>query len=101
MVQHIRSYPGFQDIWEISTFHDGNAFTQISSTEILRNIRALVSLIGKDELGFTADEVGTHSVRSSLAMMMYLTPEIPTYTIMLVGCWNFAAFLAYIEQQVK
>ena len=51
-------------------------------------------------LGFTSDNIGTHSVRSSLAMMMYLAKE-QIYTIMLIGRWSSDAFLAYIEKQMK
>ena len=53
--------------------------------------------IGVDVLGFISDEIGTHSDRASLAMMMYLAKE-QIYTIMLVGRWNSDAFLAYIEK---
>ena len=56
--------------------------------------------IGVDVLGFISDKIGTHSVRASLAMMMYLAKE-QIYTIMLVGRWNSDAFLAYIEKQVR
>ena len=56
--------------------------------------------IGVDVLGFISDEIGTHSGRASLAMMMYLAKE-QIYTIMLVGRWNSDAFLAYIEKQVR
>ena len=56
--------------------------------------------LGVDTLGFTSNDVGTHSVRASLAMMMYLARE-QIYTIMLVGRWSSDAFLAYIEKQVK
>jgi len=42
---------------------DGKLST-ISSTIILEKIRTAVKALGKDNLGFTADEVGTHSNRS-------------------------------------
>jgi len=59
-----------------------------------------VDAIGVDVIGFISDEIGTHSGRASLAMMMYLAKE-QIYTIMLVGRWNSDAFLAYIEKQVR
>ena len=82
------------------TFYDGKNFSKIKAKEILIDIRAAVDTIGPDVLGFTSEDVGTHSVRSSLAMMMYLAKEQP-YTIMLFGRWGSDAFLAYIEKQIK
>lgn len=99
-VRRLRSYPGFKDTWEVFTFYDGQNFTKISATEMLADIRAAVAFIGKDVLGFGPEDVGNHSVRASLAMMMYLAKE-PVYTIMLVGRWSSDAFLSYIEKQIK
>ncbi|EJK61348.1 hypothetical protein THAOC_18179, partial [Thalassiosira oceanica] len=67
---------------------------------MLSDIRAAVRAIGPKVLGFTSNDVGTHSVRSSFAMMAYLAKE-PVYTIMLIGRWSSTAFLSYIEPQIK
>ena len=99
-IRRLRSYPGYSDKWEVFTFFDGKNFFKISSTEVLIDLRLSVDAIGPDVLGFTGDDVGTHSVRSSLAMMMYLAKE-QIYTIMLVGRWSSDAFLSYIKKQVK
>jgi hypothetical protein len=56
--------------------------------------------MGEEELGFTAEMIGTHSNRSAAAMAMYLN-GIPTYTIMLIGRWSSDAFLLYIRKQVQ
>lgn len=53
-----------------------------------------------DKLGFTADDIGTHSLRSAAAMAMYLA-GVPVYTIMLIGRWSSDAFLRYIRRQVQ
>ena len=100
MVRRLRSYPGFKDSWHVHRFHDGTRFTNITSKELLVDLRAAVKCIGIETLGFTKADVGTHSVRSSLTRMMYLTKE-PIYTIMLVGRWSSDAFLRYIKKQVK
>jgi len=99
-IRRLRSYPGYKDSWSICTFYDGKTFTKINSREILVDLRSTVDVIGTKTLGFSSAEIGTHSVRSSLAMMMYLARE-PVYTIMLVGRWSSDAFLSYIEKQVK
>ena len=75
---------------------DGKLST-ISSTIILEKIRTAVKALGKDNLGFTADEVGTHSNRSGGAIGMYLS-GILVYTIMLMGRWSSNAFMRYIRK---
>jgi len=55
--------------------------------------------MGEAILGFTPDEVGTHSNRAGGAMMMYLS-KVPIVTIMMIGRWHSNAFLTYIEKQV-
>ena len=67
---------------------------------MINNIKFAVDESGEQVLGFTKDDVGAHSPRASLAMLMYLAKE-PVYTIMLVGRWNSDAFLAYIEKQIR
>ena len=51
-------------------------------------------------LGFEGKETGTHSIRSSLAMALYLSKR-PVSTIMLLGRWSSDAFLLYIRRQVQ
>ena len=56
--------------------------------------------MGKARLGFDALRVGTHSIRTSFAMMLYLQ-HIHPLTIMLMGRWSSDAFLLYIRPQVQ
>ena len=51
-------------------------------------------------LGFTSDDVGTHSIRSSLAMALYLAKR-PVSTIVLLGRWCSNVFLLYIRRQIQ
>jgi hypothetical protein len=76
----------------------GSLFS-IPSSMILDRIRSAIRLLGKEKLGFTEDEVGTHSNRSGGAMGMYLAGA-PVYTIMLLGRWSSDAFMRYIRKQV-
>jgi hypothetical protein len=66
---------------------------------ILRRIRQVVDFLGTEMLGFTSDEVGTHSNRSRGGMGMFLAGT-PVYTIMLMGRWSSDAFMRYIRKQV-
>ena len=50
---------------------------------VTKMLQAAVSLLGLDQLGFTADEIGMHSLRLGAAMQMYLG-EIPIYMIILI-----------------
>jgi hypothetical protein len=84
---------------QINTVVLNGKLSTISSTTILGKIRAAVKALGKDNLGFTENEVGTHSNRSGGAMGMYLSGT-PVYTIMLMGRWSSDAFMRYIRKQV-
>jgi hypothetical protein len=102
IITRIRSYPGFSPNWPVYTFYDPSTarFNPIKNTDIQRAIKSSVSALGRDTLGFGPDDVGTHSVRSSLAMQLYLQ-KVPNTTIMLIGRWRSDAFLSYIEKQCR
>jgi hypothetical protein len=76
----------------------GRIFT-IPSTRLLDKIRSAVRSLGKVKLGFTEEEVGTHSYRSGGTMGMYLAGT-PVYTTMPLGCWSSDPFMRYIQKQV-
>jgi len=77
---------------------EGRSFT-IPSSIILIRLRQVVSSLGPNRLGFTADEIGTHSNRSGGAMGMFLAGT-PVYTFMLMGRWSSDTFMRYIRKQV-
>ena len=74
-------------------------YVQIKSSDVLKHIRSTVTQIGEDRLGFTAKEVGPHSIRSSFTMFLQLN-RIRSNKIMLQGRWRSTAFLTYIRVQV-
>lgn len=100
-IRRVRRIEGWTNDSPVDTiaFEDG-IHIRITSSEIRNMIRAAVSAIGKDVLGFSANEIGTHSNRSAAAMAMYLA-NVPVYTIMLIGRWSSDAFLLYIRKQVQ
>ena len=65
---------------------------------MMRHLKTTVDNISG--LGFTGKDVGTHSIRSSLAMALYLKKR-QVSTIMLIGRWSSDAFLLYIRRQVQ
>ena len=56
--------------------------------------------MGETQLGFKADDIGLHSIRSGGAMAMFLS-GVPVVIIMRVGRWSSDAFLEYIRDQVE
>ena len=73
----------------------GKNLVKLKSCEILLFIRSTVDFIRKSQLGFTGKEVGTYSIRSTFAMILYLQ-EAPVYKIMLLCHWSSVEFLLYI-----
>jgi hypothetical protein len=101
IVQRIRGYKGTNDDTTVNTVLLPNGqLSKITASELLIKLRAAVSALGKDHLGFGPKDIGLHSLRSGAAMAMYLM-AVPVFTIMLLGRWSSDAFLRYIRRQVK
>ena len=73
---------------------------EISSASIRKDIKNVVNIMGPKILGFTSDDVGTHSIRSGGAMALHLA-NVSSLTIMMIGRWRSEAFLLYIRKQVQ
>ena len=101
LVHRIMSYRGAHLNLPVNTYKQTNhaQFYFITQKEILQHIRSTVLSIGKNKLGFSPHEVGTHSIRSSFAMQLYLQ-KVSVYTIKLQGRWKSDCFLLYIRKQV-
>jgi hypothetical protein len=101
IVRRIRYYKSSLNNSQVNTFifPDGS-FHLFSGKELLSRIRLAASVIGRDSLGFSPDDLGLHSARSGAAMAMYLG-GVPVFTIMLLGRWSSDAFLRYIRKQVQ
>ena len=99
IVRRLRRIPKYNPSWPVFTYHNGTSISYIKSSEIRLDIRVTVDIMGEAILGFTSNDVGTHSIRAGGAMMMYLGKQ-PIPTIMMIGRWHSNAFLTYIEKQV-
>ena len=100
IVQRILSYPGTTLSQPVNTILVGSSMSLITSKEVIKHIRATVRTIGKDKLGFVAEEVGVHSIRSGFAMFLYIQ-YVRTDKIMIQGRWKSDAFLIYLRKQVE
>ena len=56
-----------------SYLDESGEIRNINSNQVKLRIKSMVELIGENELGFTKDEVGLHSIRSGGAMAMFLS----------------------------
>ena len=74
--------------------------TLIRADYVRTKLRAIVELIGEDELGFNKEDIGLHSIRSGGAMAMFLSGT-SVIIIQRVGRWSSEAFLEYIREQVE
>ena len=68
----------------------------LTSDKAVKHLRNYIATVD-ESWGLPKKSVGTHSLRSSGAMAMYLN-GIPVYTIMLLGRWSSDAFLRYIRR---
>jgi hypothetical protein len=100
-VHRVRSIPQADDNSEVCMFQRPNGdIIRISSDHVRAKLRAIVDLIGQEELGFTKDDIGLHSIRSGGAMAMFLSGTA-VIIIMRIGRWSSEAFLEYIREQVE
>ena len=98
IILRIMSYKGSSDRTKVNAVLVGKRLTYVTRAAMLKHIRHTVD--NMTGLGFTGADVGTHSIRSSLAMALYLSKR-PISTIMLLGRWCSDAFLLYIRRQVQ
>ena len=93
VVKRVLSYPGSSSDSNINLIMSNKGTTfEISSASIRKDIKNVVKIMGPKILGFTSDDVGTHSIRSGGAMALHLANVSPL-TIMMIGRWRSEAFL--------
>ena len=100
IILHIMSYPGESEKSTINTVKYGIEIVRVTSKVIIQHIRNTVDLIGEEDLGFTKDDIGIHSIRSSFAMFLILNGIDPAI-VQLQGHWKSAAFMDYIRPQIS
>ena len=98
IILRILSYKGTTKNMFVNAVVVGKQCHYIKAAEMYNHITNTVNIT--TGLGFTEDSVGNHSIRSSLAMALYLAKQAVS-TIMLVGRWCSDAFLLYVRRQVQ
>jgi hypothetical protein len=72
----------------------------VTSDELRRQLRsACAKGGGMETFGYGASDIGTRSIRSGAAMVLFLMNH-PVAKIMILGRWSSDAFLVYIRPQV-
>jgi hypothetical protein len=97
LVQWIWSYSDTDMNSHVSTYMTNMTIEHITSAQVVNALRHVVGAIGETGLRIAKHEVGTHSLRSRVAMAMYLG-ECRVYTIMLIGRCSNDAFFWYIKK---
>jgi hypothetical protein len=97
----IRSYPGTTPRTTVNTvlLESCNTTVKLRSNYVITKLRAAVRAAGPKNLGIHISSVGTHSIRTSFAMMFALR-NIADSKIMKKGRWKSDAFLRYIRNYV-
>jgi hypothetical protein len=99
IVLKILALPGASSITPINTYQSGHQLYNLTASTALTRLRLRATQLGHTNLGFTADEIGLHSIRTSAAMAMVLSGT-PVFMVMLIGRWKSDAFLVYIRKQI-
>ena len=72
IVKRILNYPKTDLNTPVNYVCLNNKIYYIQSRGVMILIRSTVALIGRASLGFGRDDVGTHSIRCSFAMFLYV-----------------------------
>jgi hypothetical protein len=101
LIQRIRRLvPDFSGSTTMNTMIVNGVVLQLASGFLRAQLRhACTVLGGKKEFGYSAQEIGTKSIRSGAAMGLFLMNH-SSERIMLMGRWLSQAFLVYIRPQV-
>ena len=100
-IRRLRNISSATDNTEVCTFQDDKGkISLLQAVHVRSRLRAIVTLLGMEELGFDKDDIGLHSIRSGGAMAMFLS-GISVIVIQRVGRWSSEAFLEYIREQVE
>ena len=99
-VPQIKGYPGVTDNTPVSAVWRYSCIEHITQKKWYLLLQAAVVSIGEDIIGIKKADVGTHSIRSDVATVIYLR-ECPVYTILTIRQWSSNAFLGYIRKPVE
>lgn len=99
LVKRIRSYKDTDGCTQINVFSEKGKMYTVRNTDILKKLKAVVKVMGEEDLGLKPNDIGLHSLRASYALILSLMGASDS-KIMLLGRWKSEAFLKYIKRQI-
>ena len=99
VITRILSYPKGSTTSSINIFREKRNYNFISSKMMRESLRKTVEHLGPTNLGISPKDVGTHSIRSSFAMLLLLN-KVPLEKVMKLGRWKSLSVLEYIRANV-
>ena len=99
IVKRIEGYDNTSGKTPVNTVVVNGKKTLIRSSAVRQHVKTAVTIIGEDVLHVKASEVGTHTLRTSFATMLWLNNTDPK-DIMILGRWLSNAFMKYIRRTV-
>ena len=97
--KRVLSYPNTSEKSKVNLFLQDNRLVEITSEAIRKHIRRHVLLIDPLQLHFNQKRIGTHTIRTSFAMILH-SVGIAKVTVMLIGRWASDAYLRYIRHNL-
>lgn len=99
IITTILASPGGSINSNINFIHTNNKHYHITSEDMRIQLRRSILKIGESNLGIKATEVGTHSIRTTFAMILLLN-KVNIPTIMKLGRWKSTAVLEYVRENI-
>ena len=93
------SYPRTSPKSKVNTFFQNGKLVQITSEAIRLHLKKHILSIDPREVFYKVKRIGTHSIRTSFAMIAH-SAGIPPYVIMMIGRWASDAWLNYIRNKI-
>ena len=100
IVRRIWNYEGATRDSPVNSFILNKKQHRISAANVTKALRTAVRQMKSFDLGFEAEEVGTHSIRSGGAMALCLA-KTDVYMVMMIGHWKSDSFMKYIRKQIR
>ena len=96
----ILSYKGTSESTKVNVVRQKGRLLEITSKQVKAHLVLFSKIMGASQLGIDTSRIGTHSIRTSCAMLLHLA-GVQVYIIMMIGRWKSDAFLVYLRTQVE
>ena len=95
----ILSYPNTSERSKVNTFLQNDKLVEITSDSIRKHLRKHILLVDPLQHHYQINRIGTHSIRTSFAMILH-SVGIAKVTVMMLGRWASDAYLRYIRHNL-